>query len=319
MNSVKQTAKLKFKIIFIIFILLLSTSATCAADLPALIMVYDDGYQEDLTEVFPVHDHYGVPAVTAVNLDYIGMSNWLDFDELHFLQSKGWEIANHGKKHAMLTLNKISKEINSADQKIYIKDNSLINTNYNYLLFNIQKDISEIISIENKVENNNNTTLKLKAKAKLSYPKNGTYLRLANSALKREIIDSKIKLENKGLEIDTFVYPYNGYFPMVREIVAKNYTAARAGYRSGESFPEAFINKPPFKKYRLKAAAIENDLIKKSDIFSLLKEIKNKRALLIFYAHPHSDNFEINRVKEILSYAVKNGIKITTFRELFSS
>lgn len=319
MNFVNQFFKLKLKIALIIIILLSSAFVTHAADLPALIMVYDDGYREDLAEVFPIHERYGVPAVTAVNLDYIGMSNWLDFAELHFLQSKGWEIANHGTKHAILNLNKVSKEINEGDQKISIKNNPLINTDYNYLLFNNSKNVSEIISIENKMNPNGKTTLELKKSVKHSYPKEGTHLRLTNSALKKEIIDSKIKLENKGLNIDTFVYPYNGYFPLVREIVAKNYAAARAGYRNGESFPEAFINSSPIKKYRLKAAAIESDLIKKSDIFKLLEETKNKKALLIFYAHPHSDNFEINRVKEILNYAVKNDIKITTFRELFSS
>lgn len=317
MNFVQQTAKLKFKIIFIIAILLLSTSATYAADLPALIMVYDDGYKEDLELVFPVHDKYNVPAVTAVNSDYIGGKLWLNQEELLFLQSKGWEIANHGKKHAALIMNSLTNKAEAGENKIRIENGYLLEEEYNYILFNQEKNIKEKIKIKYKDNKKNYSIIKINNELENSYPKNQTYLRLDQASVEEEIIDSRQKLEKMGLIIDSFIYPYNGYYSLPLELVSKNYKAARAGYRSGESFPEAFINKRPFKKYELKAAAIEKNLIRESDIFKLLDELKEENGLLIFYGHPHNQNFEIERIEKIIKYALNNEIEISTFRELF--
>lgn len=317
MYFIKETAKLRFEIILIIIILLSTTLVTHTADLPALIMVYDDGYKEDLDLVFPVHDRYNVPAVTAVNSDYIGEKLWLNREELLFLQSKGWEIANHGKKHAALVLNSLTDKVEVGEKEINIKNGYLLEKEYNYVIFNQEKNLNEKITIKKLKNKNKYSVVKIDNKLKNSYPKNNTYLRLDQNSVMEEIIDSRQKLEKMGLIIDSFIYPYNGYYSLPLELVSKNYKAARAGYRTGEKFPEAFINKKPLEKYELKAAALENNLIRESDVFKLLKEVKKEKGLLIFYGHPHNKKFEIKRIEKIIKYALENEIKISTFRELF--
>lgn len=317
MNFFKQSVKLKFKVIFIIIILLLAASATYAADLPALIIVYDDGYKEDLELVFPIHDRYNVPAVTAVNSDYIGGRLWLNQEELLFLQSKGWEIANHGKKHAALVMNSLIDKVEAGEKEIKIENGYLLEEEYNYIIFNHEKNIDEKITIRKVDDKNNYSIVKIDKELENSYPKNQTYLRLDQASVVEEVIDSRQRLEKMGLIIDTFIYPYNGYYSLPLEVVSKNYRAARAGYRAGEKFPDAFINKKPLEKFELKAAALEKNLIKENDIFKLLDEVKKEKGLLILYGHPQNKNFDPERVDRIIQFALDSKIDIITFRELF--
>lgn len=318
MNFIKKIESLKIiTIFFIIILFLLSCSTVKAVELPALIFVYDDGYKEDLEIVFPVHDKYNVPAVTAVNSDYIGGVNWLNKEQLHFLQSKGWEIANHGKKHAALILNSLTKKAKKGEKEIKVKNANLLELNYDYFIFNKNKNLKEKISLQKIKTKNGVSVVKIKNKLKNSYPLEGSYLKLAQASVEEEVIESRLELEEMGLIIDSFIYPYNGYYSLPLDLVSKNYKAARAGYKKGQKFPEAFINKKPLEKYKLKGAAVEKNLIKEKDIYQLLETTKKEKGLLIFYGHPYNDNFKVERIEKIIKYALKNEIKITTFRELF--
>ncbi|MGM0548840.1 MAG: polysaccharide deacetylase family protein [Bacillota bacterium] len=300
-------------IILLLFLVVTVSPKIFANDLPAIIFVYDDGFKEDFELAFPIHAKYNVPAVVAVNSDYIGQKHWLEQRELHFLQAKGWEIANHGKKHTALILNSLTKNAAKNTKKIEVKNPFLIEKSYEYLIYNTQTGLKEKI----KIKKSGNKYIELKARLKNNYSKENTLIKLSDSALKSEILDSKRDLEKMGLIIDTFVFPYNGYYSLPLAIVKKNYKAARAGYRHGEKFPQAFINYKPFSQYQLKASALETNLINEKDIFKLLNEVKDKNGLLIFYSHPHNKNFDSKRIEKIIRYALKNKIKISTFRELF--
>lgn len=318
MKTFSEIFKLKSIILLILIIIFsLGSAVIHAAELPALILVYDDGYKEDLETVFPIHDKYNVPAVTAVNSDYIGGSLWLNQKELHFLQSKGWEIANHGKKHAAFILNSLSDKVQKGNKVINVKKSFLLEASYDYIIFNQEKNLQEKISIQKITRKNEHSTVKITNELVNDYPKNKTYLRLTKSSLIEEVIKSRQELEAMGLIVDTFVYPYNIYYSLSLELVSKNYKASRAGYGKGEKFPEAFINQIPFKKYELKAAALEKNLISGRDIFKLMDEAKKENGLLIFYGHPHNENFEVKRIEKIIEYALENEIALTTFRKLF--
>ena len=320
MKTIRYIFNFKIKKIFILSLIIffsLGIISIDAAELPALIIVYDDGYKEDLELVFPIHDKYNVPAVTAVNSNYIGGSLWLDQKELHFLQSKGWEIANHGKKHAALILNSLTDKAIKGEKEISVENSYLLEKSYDYIIFNRNKGLKEKISIQEINNQNGYSNVKIKEGLINEYPENETYLRLSRDSVIEEIIESRLELEEMGLVIDSFVYPYNGYYSLPLELVRKNYNAARAGYRAGESFPEAFINQKPIEKYRLKAAEVEKNLIKESDIFKLLAEVKKEKGLLILYGHPHNENFKADRIEKIIKYALENEIRVTTFRELF--
>lgn len=310
---------IKLKIITLVFlsILLILGPNIYAAELPAVIFVYDDGYKEDLEVVFPIHDKYNVPAVTAVNSDYIGGRLWLNQEELLFLQSKGWEIANHGKKHAALVMNSLIDKVEAGEKEIKIEKGYLLEEEYNYIIFNHEKNIDERITIRKVDDKNNYSIVKIDKELENSYPKNQTYLRLDQASVVEEVIDSRQRLEKMGLIIDTFIYPYNGYYSLPLEMVSKNYRAARAGYRAGEKFPDAFINKKPLEKYELRAAALEKNLIKENDVFKLLAEVEKENGLLIFYGHPQNKNFDPERVDRIIQFALDREIDIITFRELF--
>lgn len=80
--------KLKLIIIILFLIIILSPSVLANDDLPAIIFVYDDGFQEDFVLSFPIHAKYNIPAVVAVNSDYIGQKYWLKKRNYFFYKLK---------------------------------------------------------------------------------------------------------------------------------------------------------------------------------------------------------------------------------------
>lgn len=63
---------------------------------------FDDGYETDYTEAFPILERYGFPAVTFVNPGRIGNEAFLDVGQCERLQDAGWTVANHSYSHAHL-------------------------------------------------------------------------------------------------------------------------------------------------------------------------------------------------------------------------
>ncbi|WP_254766660.1 polysaccharide deacetylase family protein [Salinilacihabitans rarus] len=87
----------------------------------AVLLQFDDGYETDYTEAFPILEEYGYPATTFVNADRVpretaGGYPTLDLDQLEALRDAGWLIGNHTTSHARLS------DLDAADQEAQIAD-----------------------------------------------------------------------------------------------------------------------------------------------------------------------------------------------------
>ncbi|RZV10812.1 peptidoglycan/xylan/chitin deacetylase (PgdA/CDA1 family) [Natrinema hispanicum] len=63
---------------------------------------FDDGFETDYTEAFPILDQYGYSATTFVNPGRIGAADRLTLQQCKRLRDAGWAVANHGYTHAHL-------------------------------------------------------------------------------------------------------------------------------------------------------------------------------------------------------------------------
>ena len=286
-------------------------------ELPAVIIMYDDGNIQDYTEAFPVHQKYDVPGVVAVNPGYIGYKNKLDLGHLLIMKNHGWEVANHGYYHAALIYNSVTVEPEIEADHLYVNNPYLVEKKYNYILFNSEKNIREKIKIKDFDYNESGQRyLKLTDSLKNNYPLERTYIMPDKEAMNNEVVESKNVLENWGLNIDTFVYPYNGNIEPAVEIVKENYNIARGGRRIGQPFPDAFINEEPFTQYSLKGVGFENNILPEESMTTLLETIVDKKALLVMYAHTNQEHFSVERLERIIEKAKEMDIDIITFSDL---
>ena len=63
---------------------------------------FDDGYEDNIL-AYNILDRYGYSAAVNVVPVWIGNNTYLSSEQLHLLQSKGWEIASHSMTHADLS------------------------------------------------------------------------------------------------------------------------------------------------------------------------------------------------------------------------
>jgi len=275
---------LLFLIIFLIsFSIITSIYFPGEDNLPALVFVYDDGYKEDVELALPIHQKYEVPAVSAVNSSTVGNNNFLDKNDLLLLKNNGWEIASHGKYHTALIYNSIKEEINVGDEKININITNLIETRYSYYIYDYVQKHGVVINFNERLNIKGNNYFKLTKKIKQPYKKDSTYVMLTKESMQKEIVESKKQLAAMGLDVNNFVYPYNGYIESACDIVKENYRFALGGPKKDQAFPKRFINYFPLAQYNLKGVAFEKNQINKKEIEEILKKGAKTKSLLIFY------------------------------------
>lgn len=88
------------------------------AELPPkpVVITFDDGYREVYQEALPVMEQYGFVGTLYVIQDQVGVSGYLNADQLRKLIESGWEIGSHSKTHANLRkagVNLVEEVINS--------------------------------------------------------------------------------------------------------------------------------------------------------------------------------------------------------------
>lgn len=84
---------------------------------PAVMLMFDDGYLNTYTKVFPILRAKNIPATLYAVTSFIGTESKVTLAQLDEMKSKGWTIANHTHTHAnlsLLTSEEIEVELNTA-------------------------------------------------------------------------------------------------------------------------------------------------------------------------------------------------------------
>ena len=68
-----------------------------------VILTFDDGYEDNYTEMLPILEAHGMTAVVYMVTNDIGQAGYLTWDELRDMQARGIEIGSHTADHLPLT------------------------------------------------------------------------------------------------------------------------------------------------------------------------------------------------------------------------
>ena len=139
----------------------------------------------------------------------------------------------------------------------------------------------------------------------------------------REIVGCKNELLNKGVNVESIVYPLNSYNDTTLEITRKS-------LRAGFAYPNVNgdkINKMPINQFAIYRIATEEPL---STNKKYIDEAISKNAWIVFMGHGHyyrNDLFpddskwpgkfdqNLQNVKDNIEYCISNGITVKTAKE----
>lgn len=68
-----------------------------------IILTFDDGSETVYTTALPIMQRYGFTGTAYLVYYYLGITNYMDVDQVRALHTAGWEIGSHGLSHVDLT------------------------------------------------------------------------------------------------------------------------------------------------------------------------------------------------------------------------
>jgi len=76
------------------------------AELPPkpIILTFDDGGETVFTNAHPIMQKYGFTGTAYIVFNYVGISAYMDVEQIRGLYAAGWEIGSHSTSHADLTV-----------------------------------------------------------------------------------------------------------------------------------------------------------------------------------------------------------------------
>jgi peptidoglycan/xylan/chitin deacetylase (PgdA/CDA1 family) len=84
---------------------LLVSAISQGAELPPkpILLTFDDGSETTYNTVLPILQRYGFTGVSYIVYHYVGISHYMDKDQIRALYAAGWEIGSHSLSHVDLT------------------------------------------------------------------------------------------------------------------------------------------------------------------------------------------------------------------------
>jgi peptidoglycan/xylan/chitin deacetylase (PgdA/CDA1 family) len=84
---------------------LLAQAIRQGAELPPkpVLLTFDDGSETAYTTALPIMQRYGFKGVSYIVYNYVGITHYMNADQIRALYSAGWEIGSHGLSHKDLT------------------------------------------------------------------------------------------------------------------------------------------------------------------------------------------------------------------------
>ena len=84
---------------------LLARAIQGGAELPPkpIVLTFDDGSDTTYRTAFPIMQRYRFTGTSYIVRNYVGLTNYMNVDQIRALYAAGWEIGSHGLSHRDLT------------------------------------------------------------------------------------------------------------------------------------------------------------------------------------------------------------------------
>jgi peptidoglycan/xylan/chitin deacetylase (PgdA/CDA1 family) len=85
---------------------LLARAIREGAELPPkpILLTFDDGSESTYTTALPIMQRYHFTGISYIVYNYVGITHYMDADQIRGLHAAGWEIGSHSLSHGDLTL-----------------------------------------------------------------------------------------------------------------------------------------------------------------------------------------------------------------------
>ena len=99
-----------------------------------VLITFDDGYKDNYTNAYPILKKYGFKATVFVISDFVGLKNYMTWDELREMSANGIDIESHTATHNSLTDltdEQLKRELEESKKKL----ESELKTEINFLAY----------------------------------------------------------------------------------------------------------------------------------------------------------------------------------------
>jgi hypothetical protein len=140
----------------------------------------------------------------------------------------------------------------------------------------------------------------------------GVYERLTDEILRQEIVESKERLEEMGLRIDNFVFPFGRHGDVAIEMVKEQYQGIANfdyhGLNPGSGIDPFGVGRTYYRK---------NELTQ-SELTDFLDTVAEEESVGMFAGHTYYKDLTEDRIRLAIREAKERGIEIVTLREALS-
>lgn len=93
------------------------------AELPPkpIILTFDDGVESTFTNALPILQKYGFTGTAYIVHNYVGLSGYMNADQIRALSAAGWEIGSHSISHVDLTVRTDRQKDEIVDSRIKLQ------------------------------------------------------------------------------------------------------------------------------------------------------------------------------------------------------
>jgi peptidoglycan/xylan/chitin deacetylase (PgdA/CDA1 family) len=299
-----------------------------------VVISYDDGYEEEYTHAFPLHQKYEVPGEVCIPSCYVGMEGRLTASQLLEMQSAGWEIASHTRYHVTLGEEPLLRNASRGETKIFVGDNTRFRPGTTEIRISFGRLGEEAIVtdlgsdargaylvLDREIEND----YVAKAEGKwarlwrLATGQRGhSIVGLSADQAYAEIVTSKLELEAMGLEVRHFAYPYGRYSDWTRDLVSRHYESARAGGRRKRGSATRTRTEQP-DLFALPSVLCDESALTDGQLDRVLDETLELGGLRFLHAHTRNRGTFSPRLERIITGCLGRGLVVSTRREYFGA
>lgn len=272
---------------------------------PRLVFTYDDGYVQDYTQTFSVHQQFDdVPACMAIPSSNIGSSSeFLSESQVSEMTDAGWELMSHGINHEAIGPVSLTAPAKSGDTKLYTDSTVLARTPNDVEIYDGSNSVVRTLTGDG--EDDTGSYLELESKVGQAFPE-GAQVRFTEEVVRNVLETSKQSLQQHDRPVNGFVLPYGRFDDRAISLVKEYYQAIPNVHRGGMN-PGAAL-----RPYRLSRRYFDEERMTEDELKDFLDRVASRNALGLLGGHSRNQALTGERIQRTIELAQERDIEIVT-------
>lgn len=271
-----------------------------------VVFIYDDGYEADFTETFPVHQQLDAPACSAVPSGVVGQSEkFLSADQLREMTDAGWDVLSHGVNHEALGPVEVTDPVAPGDTRVYVDSTVLGRTPREVELYAGDRRVVRQLTGKGRDETGGYLTLESAVDTAFEP---GATVRFTEDVVRSVLSNSRSQLREMGFGADGLVLPYGRWDARTLNLAREYYEAVANVYPGGLN-PHSTLN-----PYRLRRAYFREGAMSRSELGGFMDRVADEDALGILGGHSRREDLTGERIQTAIEFARDRNLEILTLQ-----